>query len=234
MIWRSLLIFVLCAATALLCHFSASARGGDDSGVISQLPFVAGSFVGSEEKASEMEIKLLPADSTLIKRAYRDAAANDTLHVSLVIAGQDTRAIHRPEVCLPGQGWTITSSTVRPIEMKNGTTLHVRDLALEKLDQRTEGKKRLIRAHYIYWFVGKGVTTTSDFARQWLSFKDSVFSGINHRWAYPSAMAFVTQGMDPRKTGERPRDDAETLRMLLSFIRDITPKFQKDLATGTP
>jgi hypothetical protein len=113
--------------------------------------------------------------------------------------------------------------------MKNGTTLHVRDLALQKLDQRTEGQKRLIKAHYVYWFVGKGVSTTSDVERQWLSFKDSVFYGVNHRWAYPSVMGFVTESYDPRETGERARTDDETVKMLLACIRDLAPKFQKDL-----
>jgi hypothetical protein len=230
MIWRSLIILVLCAATALLCHTSTAARGGDDSGVLTELPSVAGTFVNREEiKASQAELDLLPKDTTLIKRLYRDAAANDNAHVSLVLAGQDTRAIHKPEVCLPGQGWTITSSTVRPVAMKNGTTLHVRDLALQKLDQRTEGQKRLIKAHYVYWFVGKGVSTTSDVERQWLSFKDSVFHGVNHRWAYPSVMGFVTESLDPRETGERARTDEETVQMLLACIRDLAPKFQKDL-----
>ena len=230
MIWRSLIILVLCAATALLCHTSTAARGGDDSGVLTELPSVAGTFVNREEiKASQAELDLLPKDTTLIKRLYRDAAANDNAHVSLVLAGQDTRAIHKPEVCLPGQGWTITSSTVHPVAMKNGTTLQVRDLALQKLDQRTEGQKRLIKAHYVYWFVGKGVSTTSDVERQWLSFKDSVFNGVNHRWAYPSVMAFVTQGMDPRQSVQRERNDTQTVGMLLDLVRTLAPKFQKSL-----
>ncbi|MBK8095020.1 MAG: exosortase-associated EpsI family protein [Verrucomicrobiaceae bacterium] len=151
------------------------------------------------------------------------------MHVSLRIAGQDTRAIHKPEVCLPGQGWSIIGSTVLPIEMNNGATLQVRDLSLQKIDNRSEGQKRLIKAHYIYWFIGKGVTTTSDIERQWLSFKDSVFNGINHRWAYPSVMSFVTEKMNPHQTGERQRNDEETVAMLRAFIRDLAPKFQKDI-----
>jgi hypothetical protein len=232
MIWRSLFLLTLCSLTALACHFSDAARSGDDAGVISALPLVAGGFVGEEEKASEIELKLLPTDTTLIKRTYhtpgRRMEERDTVHASLVIAGQDTRSIHRPEVCLPGQGWTITSSRVLPIELSNGQSLYVRDLAIERTDQRAESR-RLIKAHYIYWFIGKDVTTTSDAKRQWLSFSDSIFRHVNHRWAYPSVMALVTQGMNPRGSQQRERTDEQTITMLMDFIRTFAPKFQKNL-----
>lgn len=232
MIARSAVLLVLSGLTALLCHSSPSASGGDEAGVIAQLPLVAGIYVGEAEPQSDMEKKLLPADTMQIKRTYRTpgrrADERDIAHASLVIAGQDTRAIHRPEVCLPGQGWTITGSRVMPVELPSGQQLHVRDLSLERLDQRS-ADRRVLRAHYIYWFVGKDVTTTSDAKRQWLSFSDSVFRQVNHRWAYPSVMAFVTEGMDPRQSGQRERSAAQTVGMLLDLVRTLAPKFQKNL-----
>ncbi len=232
MIWRSFILFALSAATALLCHSSPSARGGDDAGVITELPLVAGIYVGEAEPQSDMEKKLLPADTTQVKRTYRTPGRRvderDVAHASLVIAGQDTRSIHRPEVCLPGQGWTITDSRVLPVELPSGQQLYVRDLSLERLDQRS-ADRRVLRAHYIYWFVGKDVTTTSDAKRQWLSFSDSVFRQVNHRWAYPSVMAFVTQGMNPQQSGQRERNDTQTVGMLLDLVRTLAPKFQKNL-----
>lgn len=232
MIRRSTIILLLSGATAWLCRSSPVARGGEDAGVLAELPLVAGGYVGEAQEQSDMEKKLLPADTTQIKRTYRTpgrrAEDRDVAHASLVIAGQDTRAIHRPEVCLPGQGWTITASRVLPVELPTGQQLYVRDLSLERLDQRS-ADRRVIKAHYIYWFVGKDVTTTSDAKRQWLSFSDSVFRQVNHRWAYPSVMAFVTQGMDPRQSGQRERTDAQTVGMLLDLVRTLAPKFQKNL-----
>ncbi len=232
MIWRSLTILTLCSLTVLLCHFSPSARGGDDSGVLAELPLVAGTFVGEAEEQSAIEKKLLPGDTKQFKRIYRTPGRRvderDIVNASLVIAGQDTRSIHRPEVCLPGQGWSITNSRVLPVELSNGQFLYVRDLAIERTDQGHESH-HLIKAHYIYWFVGKDVTTTSDAKRQWLSFSDSIFRNVNHRWAYPSVMAFVTQDMNPRESQQRQRTDEETISMLTNFIRTFAPKFQKNL-----
>ena len=113
-------------ATGRLGNNRTAGRGGDESGGVIERLSVAGTFVKGEQiKASQAELDLLPKDTTLIKRLYRDAAANDNAHVSLVLAGQDTRAIHKPEVCLPGQGWTITSSPGLPVAMKNRTPPHV-------------------------------------------------------------------------------------------------------------
>ena len=233
MIWRPLILLTLCGATALLCLLSPSSRGGDDCGVLTELPLVAGSFIGKEEEASEMEKKLLPGDTLLLKRTYRTPGRRldetDIASAALVVAGEDTRSIHRPEVCLPGQGWTITSSRVLPVGLQTGQQLYVRDLALERLDQRQAGEPKLIRAHYIYWFVGKDVTTTSDTKRQWLGFSDSILRNVNHRWAYPSVMALVTQGMNPQASQQRERTDSQTVGMLLDLIRTLAPKFQKNL-----
>ena len=41
--------------------------------------------------------------------------------------------------------------------------------------------------------------------------------------------ASFTESLDPRETGERARTDEETVQMLLACIRDLAPKFQKDL-----
>jgi hypothetical protein len=232
MIWRSLIILGLSGLTAWLCHSSPSARGGDDAGVVAELPLVAGIYIGEVEAQSDMEKKLLPADTTQVKRTYRTPGQHveerDVAHASLVIAGEDTRSIHRPEVCLPGQGWTITSSRVLPVELPKGQELYVRDLSLDRLDLRSTDR-RVLKAHYIYWFVGKDVTTTSDAKRQWLSFSDSVFRQVNHRWAYPSIMAIVTQGLHPQQSGQRERTDSQTVGMLLDLIRALAPKFQKNL-----
>lgn len=236
MIMRASILLALCAMTLLLCHFSPQTRGGEAAGVLDELPMVAGSFVSESEEPGTRERDLLPADTIIKKRRYytpgRSLDFRDVAHASLVIAGNDTRSIHRPEVCLDGQGWTITSSTVREVKMISGSTLRVRDLAIEREDLRPDRSKLLLRAHYVYWFVGSDITTPSNLERQILSFKDSVLRNVNHRWAYPSVMAYVTENLTPQQSGERRRDDAETVKMILSLIRSLAPKFQKDLMTA--
>lgn len=236
MIIRAFILLALCGVTLLLCHFSPQTQGGEAAGVVEGLPMVAGGFVGESEEPSARERDLLPADTIIKKRRYhtpgRAVEARDVAYASLVIAGNDTRSIHRPEVCLDGQGWTITSSTVRQVKMISGAALRVRDLAIEREELAPDRSKRLLRAHYVYWFVGSDITTPSNLERQLLSLKDSVLRNVNHRWAYPSVMAYVTDNLTSRQSGERPRDDEETVQMLLALIRSLAPKFQKDLMTS--
>lgn len=240
MISRAIILVALCGMTVLLCQFSPAAKGGDEAGVLAELPMVAGSFVADteppsdkEREQSEKERSLLPADTVIVKRSYRTpgrSTENRSLaYASLVIAGNDSRSIHRPEVCLDGQGWTITSSTVREVTMISGATLRVRDLAIERTVLLANGAKQPLRAHYVYWFVGDAVSTPSNLERQLLSLRDSVLRNVNHRWAYPSVMARVTDNLTPQQSGERRRSDAETVQMILTLIRSLAPRFQKDL-----
>lgn len=232
MISRAVILFALCGMTVLLCQFSPEAKGGDDVGVPPELPMVAGSFVGESEEPGERERELLPADTIIVKRAYRTPGRpldqRDLAHASLVIAGNDSRSIHRPEVCLDGQGWTITDSRVREVSLLSGEILRVRDLAIEREVLLDDGTKLPLRAHYVYWFVGGDVSTPSNLERQLISLRDSVLRNLNHRWAYPSVMARVTDNLTPQQSGERARNDEETVKMILSLIRSLAPRLQKD------
>lgn len=236
MITRAIILVALCGMTILLCQFSPQTKGGDEAGVLSELPMVAGGFIGVSEDPSDKERELLPADTIIKKREYHTPGGSiehrDVAHAALVIAGNDTRSIHRPEVCLDGQGWTITSSTVREVKLISGATLRVRDLAIEREVLLPDRSKLPLRAHYVYWFVGNDISTPSNLDRQLISLRDSVLSNVNHRWAYPSVMARVTDNLTPQQSGERRRDDAETVKMILSLIRSLAPKFQKDLMTS--
>ena len=52
------------------------------------------------------ELTVLPSDTRFVKRLYRSASGQEYL-VSAVIGGVSKRSLHRPELCLPGQGFTL-------------------------------------------------------------------------------------------------------------------------------
>jgi hypothetical protein len=54
-----------------------------------------------------------------------------------------------------------------------------------------------------------------------------VLRNVNHRWAYPSVMARVTDNLTPQQSGERRRNDEETVQMILSLIRSLAPHLQR-------
>ncbi|MBQ6915012.1 MAG: exosortase-associated EpsI family protein, partial [Kiritimatiellae bacterium] len=65
---------------------------------------------GFESRAlepSEAELQTLPADTRFVKRMYANARG-DWFQVTAVIGGVKKSSIHRPELCLPSQGFQMT------------------------------------------------------------------------------------------------------------------------------
>ena len=57
---------------------------------------------------SEEELNILPKDTRLEKRRYVEADGNWSV-VSVVVGGKHKGSIHRPELCLPAQGYLMAN-----------------------------------------------------------------------------------------------------------------------------
>lgn len=229
----SSVLCVLCVLfTITACRLSPEITAGETAGVIMELPAGAGRFLGEAVEPDKAEREFLPADTQMVKMRYRSpgsAESRDMANVTLVLAGAERRSIHRPEVCLDGQGWTLLDSRILPIEIRPGVTLEVKDLLIERQITRLGGAKATLQAHYLYWFVGTDVTTPSNAVRIWLSNWDNISRNVNHRWAYPSVTLWVTDHLDPKESGQRRRDSATTIKLAEELIRTLAPRFQKSL-----
>jgi hypothetical protein len=236
--WRSLALASLAAGTALLCRLSPEVGGGGEAGVVMELPAMLRDFVSEPRDPDPVETRLLPADTRFAKAVYRtraaDAASRDVIHCELVLSGAERRSIHRPEVCLQGQGWTLLESSTRTLPVSGGHELRVRDLYIRKDITLKDGTRRPLRAHYFYWFVGQDVATPSHAERLWLTLRDNITRGVNHRWAYATALALVTDNFSPPEIGERPRGSEATIALLGNFIHDLAPRFQKSFMDNPP
>jgi hypothetical protein len=238
MIARAIITLGLAISTSLMCLLSPAPQGGKEPGVVMQLPLRVGPLVGTPRKPDKIELEKLPTDTEFAKMTYVTNAANaderDVAHVSVVLAGAESRSIHRPEVCLTGQGWTINGSRIVPIEIIPGHTLFVKDLSISGTFASQGGKARAMRAHYVYWFAGNGITTPSHFERLWRSTCDAVLHNVNHRWAYASIMAQVTNDQDPAESGERRRTDEQTQRLISFLVQNLVPQFQNSFLQAPP
>ncbi len=89
-------------------------------------------YASVEIGISEAEENILPADTKILKRRY-EAIDGSWFQVSLVVGGASKSSIHRPELCLPAQGFLMTHPrTVRTcgrdwrfltLELRDGGTL---------------------------------------------------------------------------------------------------------------
>lgn len=212
---------VLAAITLIACYLAPAINASPQTGVNMDLPAQIDEFAGEEQEVSEAERIILPDDTEFAKMLYTDPRGN-TINAQIVLAGSERRSIHRPEVCLPGQGWTIKSEERVTIDLANGTTLPVTMLRVTRPVDIGNGETKQLETLFLYWFVGHNISTPSHLVRVVRTNLDVLMHNTNHRWAYVVAAAPVLDGFRPNG-----KDSTATLDMLKSFIADLAPQIMK-------
>jgi EpsI family protein len=180
-----------------------------------------GEWTGGElQGLSEAEKNILPSDTEGARRLFKDKDGHQ-LFCSIVLAGRDVTSIHRPELCLPGQGWSIQNEYVQRVPVATapeGALEAMRINAIRSIPL-PDGGTGHYRAVFVYWFVGKGRTTAYHWQRILWTSLDRVFHNTNHRWAY------ILISMP--NIGDAARDDGksseETMKVVSRFVQDVYP-----------
>src|SRR5207249_7978901 len=120
---KRLLVLQLILFAGLSSAYLIPTTSTQPTGVIMDLPESIGQWTGVPQKVTRGEIEALAPDTTFARRLYSNAFADEIL-VSIVLAGEDPdNSIHRPERCLPSQGWTVVDSrtvTLNSAALPNG------------------------------------------------------------------------------------------------------------------
>jgi hypothetical protein len=178
---------------------------------------------------TRLELDWLPKDTTYGRRHYKSQDGFEML-VSVVLMGTDRTSIHKPQYCLPGQGWNINSSesglTSVRIERPHPYDLPVMKLMTTAYRDKPDGHKTVVRGIYVYWFVADGELTGDHMQRMWWMARDLVCAGTLQRWAYVGCFSACLPGQ------EEP-----TFERMKKFIAAAVPEFQLaagPVATGGP
>lgn len=191
-------------------------------GVNLELPQFTGEWYGQDLKVSDVEIGVLGADTEFSRKSYTNGRG-DRIEVSIVLSGQDMNtSIHRPERCLPAQGWTIAGSHSVDIPIPGQPALPTTRLYNLRNLPTDHGAIAVHSLNY-YWFAGHTDVTASHNWRTWLDVRDRVLHGYNQRWAYISVTSVITDNL--QKFG---RSREETSHLVEDFIRQIVPVIHKD------
>lgn len=149
-------------------------------------------WYGQKTQETEAERQILAADTKFSKVNYRAASLDDfgfsdskapIIDASIVFSGQDMNAsIHRPELCLPSQGFRNLTGRPATVELANGKVLAFTRLSSE----RPRSEKRGDSLHFIHYyvFVGKGHIKSTHLQRVMQDMYDRLFTGTVERWAY--------------------------------------------------
>ncbi len=218
---RIVLLGVMGGITAAAFGLSGSINTATESGVTMNLPIYVGDFIGKDTEPSEGEKYVLPKDTEIVKKSYQDQEGN-VINAQIVLAGSEKRSIHRPELCLPAQGWSINNRQAIPVELTDGHSIFVMNDSISRTIEVSPGVTHPLESYYCYWFVGNGVTTSSHLMRLFLTSWDRIVHHKNHRWAYVVVNAPVLKGLTPHG-----KSSEETLQMIKGFIAELAPSVMK-------
>lgn len=195
-------------------------------GIELTLPKFVGAWYGTDLQVSEKEKQVLGAETDFARKSYKNGRG-DEIQVSIVLSGHDMNtSIHRPERCLPAQGWTIANKHGAALPIPNRGTLPVTRLYNLRPLRGEDGQvaASLFNLNY-YFFVGHTVVTGSHLDRTRIDVLDRLFKGYNQRWAYVTVSATITDKLTRDGLTEEQTD-----KLMREFIKQLVPHIVKDSA----
>ncbi len=155
-------------------------------------------FTSTNVPEPEVVLGYLPKDTSFAERYYQ---APDGLWATgtIILMGADRTSIHRPDYCLPGQGWTIDSKTVAKIPIGGGHPyeLPVAKWTIHNSFQTQGGQKQEVSGLYVFWFVADNEQTTDNVQSDVLAGRGTlVCTGVLQRWAYVSYFSVCAPGQE--------------------------------------
>jgi EpsI family protein len=190
-------------------------------GITLNLPIWVGNWLGEDAQVTPRELEVLAKDTGFARKVYT-SPAGDKIYVSIVLSGDDmTSSIHRPERCLPAQGWSLQDTSQRSILISDSRSLVTSRLLSVRMIEAKSQRVAIKNLTY-YWFVGYSDVTASHFTRTMFDLRDRTLHGYNQRWAYVTVAGTITEGL------ARPgRSEAETAKMIENFISQLVPKLSR-------
>ena len=154
-------------------------------------------FTSTNVPEPKVVLDFLPPDTSYAERLY---TAPDGFRVqnTIILMGTDRTSIHKPDYCLPGQGWGIKDRSLVsiPVTDTQNYQLPVAKWILSNAFQTPDGQKQEVGGIYVFWLVADGEETPDNYQRMWWLARDLVRTGVLQRWAYVSYFAVCAPGQE--------------------------------------
>jgi hypothetical protein len=173
-------------------------------------------FTSTNIPEPEVVLGYLPPDTSYAERIY---TSPDGFQVqgTIVLMGADRTSIHKPDYCLPGQGWRIDSKNIIsvPVGGARPFELPVAKWVISANFQMPDGQTEQRSGIYAFWFVADNEQTPDFYGYLRRLTRDFLFTGVLQRWAYVSYFCVCAPG----------QEDAAFAR-LEKLIAASVPEFQ--------
>jgi EpsI family protein len=181
--------------------------------------FIGTEWIGRGAEVTAVEREILPADTGYARKSYV-AVANPAqrVFVSVVLSGKDRTSIHRPELCLVGQGWSIEGATRERFSYPGRAEAAFGATVLRVRREVVTARGRVAVPELVaYWFVDSERVVATSGGRFWRDAWNRLAHGRPDRWAYVLV-----------QTGATDREAAALARMQ-AVLAGTLPAFQKPL-----
>ncbi len=162
-----------------------------------ELPKYAAGFDSTNEPESNVVLDWLPKDTSFAQRRYF-APDGFWVNANIILMGADRTSIHRPEFCMPGQGWHIDkqSAVQLPIAGPDPYELSVNRWQVSNAIQAQNGQKVPVSGLYVFWYVAHDKETASHDEMMASMMRHLLRTGELQRWAYVSYFAICAPGQE--------------------------------------
>jgi Protein of unknown function (DUF3485) len=154
-------------------------------------------FTSTNVPEPQVVLNYLPKDTSFAERLYQ-MPDGFVATATIILMGADRTSIHRPDYCLPGQGWIIDSKTAVNIPVSGGHPyeLPVMKWVTHNSLQTPDGRKQEVSGIYVFWFVADDEQTADNVQRMWWLARDLLRTGVLQRWAYVSYFSICARGQE--------------------------------------
>lgn len=182
---------------------------------LQNFPQTLGPWAGKDQPLQDYVLDVL-GKGVFLNRVYvRErsmnpaGAAADDVSVGLFIGYFPTQrtgqAIHSPQNCLPGAGWTFVTSGVTALPSQGPKPVRVGEYLI------TNGEMRDV---VLYWYRTHGRSLASDYAAKWYTLTDSILMQRTDS-ALVRVIAPLGKGEDPQAGHQRAVDFAARMNAQL-------------------
>ena len=215
---------VICClvATLLLIHVRGDVDQVPPSAPLNEVPMSFGTWAGEDIPINSATLDVLGKGDFLNRVYTRDATvltpgagkgSGDA--VQLFIAYFPTQrtgqAIHSPQNCLPGSGWTFLSSGVTNFTDDAGKAYHVGDYII------SDGRAK---QEVLYWYQSHGHSIASDYAAKAHMLMDSIRLGRTD--------AALVRVITPVSSSEEPQQAHDRVVNFAKFVTPLLPAYVPD------
>ncbi|MEO5959501.1 MAG: exosortase/archaeosortase family protein, partial [Opitutaceae bacterium] len=185
-----------------------------------ELPtFLGTEWGGRGAEVTAVEREILPPDTGFSRKQYfaLEEPAKQVF-LSIVLSGRDRTSIHRPELCLVGQGWTIRGGTPHRFDFPGNANaaFPATVLRVQREVPAVQGAKP--RPQLVaYWFVSADAIVATHWQRLARDAWNRVVHARADRWAY---VLMQTDAAD----GEAP-----ALARMQEVLAGTLPAFQRPM-----